>query len=176
MLFMQWTVATLPVRGCILWQTSMCMLAFLMRVMVSCITRVGLTLPSSGSVRGITLMSPAASVLDCLDEDVWNAEFVAMQKKWSERIHRCYCKTPHENFDRFVNYWLKNQLQLTYHFDRIRRMYRLIGTAMMRISSTAVQYTTSILSVPRERSVCGLMGLNRRATSSSRTRANALFW
>ncbi len=58
------------------------------------------------------------SVLDLLEPAVWEAEFAAMQKKWDERVHRNYCKTPNANFDRFVNYWLKNQLQLTFNFDR----------------------------------------------------------
>ncbi len=57
---------------------------------------------------GLTMLNPA----------VFAAEFAAMQAKWEKRIRRNFCKTPHENFDRFVNYWLKNQLQLTYYFDR----------------------------------------------------------
>ncbi len=57
-------------------------------------------------------------VLALLDAEVFAQEFAAMEAKWDTRIHRNYCKTPHENFDRFVNYWMKNQLQLTYYFDR----------------------------------------------------------
>ncbi len=59
-----------------------------------------------------------AETLPCLDCDTYNAEFEKMRAAWDKLLRRNTCKTPNKNFDLFANYWLKNQLRLTYYYDR----------------------------------------------------------
>ncbi len=56
--------------------------------------------------------------LACLNAEVYASEFEKMSTAWEKLLRRNTCKTPNANFDLFANYWLKNQLQLTYYYDR----------------------------------------------------------
>lgn len=60
----------------------------------------------------------ARSTFVCLTSEGYEAEFSALQKTWRERVERNRCELPDKNAERFLNYWLKNQLCLTYFFDR----------------------------------------------------------
>ena len=42
----------------------------------------------------------------------------AVKEKWEELFSRNSCTLPDKNFEYFANYWLKNQLYLTYRYDR----------------------------------------------------------
>jgi cellobiose phosphorylase len=50
--------------------------------------------------------------------DVCDTELKAIVKNWDEIIARNYCNIPDKNLERFLNIWLKNQLYLTYRYDR----------------------------------------------------------
>ncbi len=57
-----------------------------------------------------------------VNADVCETELSAVKARWAEVIERNQCRTPDENFDRFLNVWLKNQMHITYLYDRGRRM------------------------------------------------------
>lgn len=57
-------------------------------------------------------------VLGCVDEKKNNDELNNLLDKWKCMIERNYCELPDKNTEYFLNYWLKNQLYLTYRYDR----------------------------------------------------------
>ncbi len=59
-----------------------------------------------------------ADVLPCATAEGYAAEFAAMQAYWDGLLSRNRCEVPDKNLERFLNYWLKNQTQLTYYYDR----------------------------------------------------------
>lgn len=60
-------------------------------------------------------------VLSCLDEKVFNAEAQNIKDKWQMAVNRNFCRIPNKNLEYFINYWLKNNMFLTYRYDRAER-------------------------------------------------------
>ena len=54
--------------------------------------------------------------------DVCEKELEEVKAMWDKIFDFNYCHTPDKNFDNFLNVWLKNQMHITYHYDRGRRM------------------------------------------------------
>lgn len=61
------------------------------------------------------------NVLRCLDGDTNQSELEKLKSKWDAIIKRNFCTIPDKNLEYFVNYWLKNNLWLTYRYDRAER-------------------------------------------------------
>lgn len=59
-----------------------------------------------------------AEILETLEKSVMEKELCAVKSKWEEIFSRNLCSLPDKNFEYFANYWLKNQLYLTYRYDR----------------------------------------------------------
>lgn len=60
-------------------------------------------------------------VLGCLDAKINSAELEKLNSKWETLINRNFCCIPDKNLEYFINYWLKNNLWLTYRYDRAER-------------------------------------------------------
>ncbi len=52
------------------------------------------------------------------NSNVVNIEFLKLKNEWKRKINSLYCNTPDINFNNFLNAWLKNQLNLVFHFVR----------------------------------------------------------
>ena len=63
----------------------------------------------------------AENVLKCLDKAVFDAEFENIKNKWDSAVKRNFCRLPNKNLEYFINYWLKNNMFLTYRYDRAER-------------------------------------------------------
>ncbi len=57
-------------------------------------------------------------ILKCLDEERRSSEFLNIDLKWNKIFERNYCSLPDKNAEYFLNFWLKNQVYLTYRYDR----------------------------------------------------------
>lgn len=60
----------------------------------------------------------ADDVMSCIDGNVADAELDKLKEKWNEFDENLNCSLPNKNMEYFLNYWLKNQLYLTYRYDR----------------------------------------------------------
>ena len=52
-------------------------------------------------------------------EETFEKELVKVREHWSKKIEKNSCTVPDKNFERFINVWLKNQLDLTYRYSRM---------------------------------------------------------
>ncbi len=60
-----------------------------------------------------------SDILSCANPDTNNCEYNAHLKMWERLIERNVCTLPDDkNTERFLNFWLKNQLFITYRYNR----------------------------------------------------------
>ena len=59
-----------------------------------------------------------ADIISCIDRAVADTELKKVKEKWNEICEHQNCSLPNKNMEYFLNYWLKNQLHLTYRYDR----------------------------------------------------------
>lgn len=59
-----------------------------------------------------------AQILSCINGAVADTELENVIEKWNEIDENLSCSLPNKNMEYFLNYWLKNQLYLTYRYDR----------------------------------------------------------
>ena len=59
-----------------------------------------------------------AEIEELLDGVKTDKALDAVKKQWEKFFSRNFCTLPDKNFEYFANYWLKNQLYLTYRYDR----------------------------------------------------------
>ena len=62
--------------------------------------------------------SDVEEMLACLNHDKAERELVAFRTMWDNLFQNNMCSLPDKNVEYFLNYWLKNQLYLTYRYDR----------------------------------------------------------
>lgn len=70
----------------------------------------------------ITKTSEADEIAEFTDSEKCQTELSEIIKKWDEMIESNYCTVPDKNFESFLNIWIKNQLYLTYRYDRAGRL------------------------------------------------------
>lgn len=57
-------------------------------------------------------------ILSCLQPENMDSELKAVKSEWQRLFGTNSCTLPNKNMEYFLNYWLKNQLYLTYRYDR----------------------------------------------------------
>lgn len=62
--------------------------------------------------------SEEAETKKYISSDVCDTELENIDKKWTEIINNNYCELPDKNAEFFLNVWLKNQVHLTFRYDR----------------------------------------------------------
>lgn len=55
---------------------------------------------------------------NCLESDCMNLELEKVKEEWQRIFSINNCSLPNKNLEYFLNYWLKNQLYLTYRYNR----------------------------------------------------------
>ena len=57
-------------------------------------------------------------IINCTNKAIADAEFDKIKEQWNGFYESLNCSLPNKNMEYFLNYWLKNQLYLTYRYDR----------------------------------------------------------
>ncbi len=93
-----------------------------------CLTRASLcrtfTIPGGKSAKWCVVSgvsecdAETAEIISCADEEKNLKELLNLKNKWKSITENNFCRLPDKNAEYFLNYWLKNQLYLTYRYDR----------------------------------------------------------
>ncbi len=67
---------------------------------------------------GVSDGEEEAEVMAFLRNSVYDEELKKTKEKWDKIINENYCVLPDKNAEYFLNVWLKNQVHLTFRYDR----------------------------------------------------------